>query len=84
VRLSICPDEILDSKDVFVFDTGKKIWVWQGSGASHAEKALWIKVAQPYVRHLQKQSENDDAHPMPISKVVEGNETPAFFKALEA
>lgn len=70
----------LDSNDVFILDTGKAIWVWQGSAASHAEKAMWIKVAQSYVR---EQAEDSNAYLKPISKVVEGNESPAFRKVIE-
>jgi gelsolin len=67
----------LNGNDVFVLDTGKSIWVWRGLGASQAEKAMWIKVAQMYVNQLQ------DAHLTPIATVVEGNENPAFLKALK-
>jgi gelsolin len=72
-----------DSNDVFILDDGKKVWVWEGSGASHAEKAIWLKVAQAYVRSLQEQSDGN-AYLRPISKVVEGNESPAFVRALAA
>ena len=68
----------LKSDDVFVIDLGKAIWVWRGLGASIAEKALWIKVAQMYLNQLQ------DAHLTPIRSVVEGNENTAFLKALDA
>jgi gelsolin len=65
-----------NSNDVFIFDTGKAVWVWKGLGASQAEKAMWIKVAQMYVNQLP------DAHLTPIASVVEGNENSAFLKAL--
>ncbi|KAI1483776.1 actin depolymerizing protein [Daldinia eschscholtzii] len=74
----------LDSSDVFLLDTGSSIWVWQGSGASRAEKAMWIKVAESYIRQLGEESSGNTAYLTPISKVVEGNESPAFIKALEA
>lgn len=76
----------LDSNDVFLLDTSSNIWVWQGSGASKAEKAMWIKVAESYIRQLgeEEESENGITYLSPISKVVEGNESPAFVKALEA
>lgn len=74
----------LDSNDVFLLDTSNTIWIWQGSGASKAEKAMWIKVAESYIRQLGQESEDGKDHLMPISKVVEGNESPAFVKALEA
>ncbi|KAI0850247.1 actin depolymerizing protein [Daldinia vernicosa] len=74
----------LDGNDVFLLDTGSTIWVWQGSGASRTEKAMWIKVAELYIRQLGEESGDSKAYLTPISKVVEGNESPAFIKALEA
>ncbi|KAI0002364.1 putative actin-binding protein Fragmin [Xylariaceae sp. FL0662B] len=74
----------LDSNDVFLLDTGSDIWVWQGTGASRTEKAMWIKVAESYIRQLGDSSDNGEVYLTPISKVVEGNESPAFVRALEA
>ncbi|KAI2635565.1 actin depolymerizing protein [Hypomontagnella submonticulosa] len=74
----------LDSNDVFLLDTGATVWVWQGSEASRTEKAMWIKVAESYVRQLGDESNDEKAYLTPISKVVEGNESPAFTRALEA
>lgn len=76
--------EDLDSNDVFLLDTGRTIWVWQGSGASHKEKAMWLQVVQMYVRRFADTKNSSEAHASPVSKVVEGYESPAFFKALEA
>ncbi|PSR97361.1 hypothetical protein BD289DRAFT_362521 [Coniella lustricola] len=74
----------LDGKDVFILDdAGKHIWVWQGAGASQAEKAVWLKVAQAYVRQLQG-GDDQSAHLTPVAKVVEGNESPAFSRAIAA
>ncbi|GFF80694.1 severin [Aspergillus udagawae] len=72
----------LDGNDVFLCDTGSRIWVWQGSGASRREKALWLKVAQSYIRQIQEDRTNSAAHLVPISNVVQGNESPAFWKAI--
>ncbi|KAI1808683.1 actin depolymerizing protein [Daldinia bambusicola] len=74
----------LDSNDVFLLDTGSTVWVWQGLGASRAEKAMWIRVAESYIRQLGEESGGEAAYLTPISKVVEGNESPAFVRALEA
>lgn len=71
-----------DGNDVFLFDSGNRIWVWQGLEASAKEKALWIKVAQSYVRQLQGQ-EDSEVRLTPISKVTQGRESPAFLKAVE-
>lgn len=73
----------LDGNDIFLLDAGKAVWVWEGQNASKAEQAMWIKVAQSYVRQLQEASEDARAPFTPVAKVVEGNESPAFFKALE-
>lgn len=73
----------LDRNEVFLLDTGNRVWVWQGSGASRAEKAMWIKVAEAYVRHVSDAAESGDTHVSPIAKVVDGNESLAFVKELE-
>ncbi|KAF2100997.1 putative actin-binding protein Fragmin [Rhizodiscina lignyota] len=79
-------NEDLDGNDLFILDTGKAIWVWQGASASTAEKGVWIRVAQAYVRQLQEAEGpgNEGAHLTPISKVTEGSESRAFIKALAA
>ena len=85
----------LDGNDVFLYDIGNRLWVWQGLNASASEKALWIKVAQSYVRQElvpgQQQSgdqaassDDDDAYLIPIAKVLEGHESPAFLRTLDS
>ena len=71
----------LHGDDVFLYDAGSRLWVWQGKDASEREKALWLKVAQAYIRRLQESQADSDAHETPISKVVQGYESPAFLKA---
>lgn len=72
----------LDGNDVFILDDGgKAIWVWQGEGASKAEKAAWLKVAQAYVRQLEG-GEDQSAFLTPIAKVIQGSESPAFLRAI--
>lgn len=73
----------LDSNDVFLLDIGNAIWIWRGSGASKAERAAWLNVAQSYVRQLQERSGNSDANSTPFAAVTEGNESPAFYRAIE-
>ncbi|KAL4864479.1 hypothetical protein BDV12DRAFT_176156 [Aspergillus spectabilis] len=70
-----------DGNDVFLYDVGNRLWVWQGLGASQREKSLWIKVAQAYVRHLQAQE--PDVYMIPISKVVENYESPSFLRTVD-
>ncbi|MBE3045508.1 hypothetical protein IMZ48_23770, partial [Candidatus Bathyarchaeota archaeon] len=75
----------LDGNDVFVLDDeGRTIWVWVGSGASKAERALWLKVAQSYVRRVQASEEDSGAYLSPIAQVHEGHETASFRKAIVA
>ncbi|KAG2012589.1 hypothetical protein GB937_006938 [Aspergillus fischeri] len=72
----------LDGNDVFLCDTGSRLWVWQGSQASKREKALWLNVAQSYIRQIQEARTNPAVHLIPISNVVQGHESPAFWKAI--
>ncbi|KAI0189601.1 hypothetical protein EV127DRAFT_105905 [Xylaria flabelliformis] len=72
----------LESNDIFLLDTGNSVWVWQGSEASRVEKAIWIKVAEAYVRHTNGATATGEAHVLPIAKAVDGNESAAFWRAL--
>ncbi|SPO04182.1 probable actin regulatory proteins (gelsolin/villin family) [Cephalotrichum gorgonifer] len=73
----------LNGDDVFLLDDeGKTIWVWVGSGASKAERALWLKVAQSYVRRVQADGEASEAYLTPIAQVHQGHETASFRKAI--
>ncbi|KAF2645721.1 putative actin-binding protein Fragmin [Massarina eburnea CBS 473.64] len=68
----------LDGNDVFLLDSGRSIWVWEGKGASRAEKKMWLKVMQQYVQERQ------DAAGLSAAKVVQGNEGNGFWMAVEA
>lgn len=70
--------EDLDEDDVFLLDAGKEIWVWEGSGASGAEKKIWLTIAQRYM------GMQPDANKLGISKVKQGNEGQGFWRAVEA
>ncbi|KAK3385863.1 hypothetical protein B0H63DRAFT_473747 [Podospora didyma] len=75
----------LNADDVFLLDdAGKTIWVWEGSRASRAEKAMWLRVAQSYIRKLQSEIDSAGAYVTPVAKVQEGSESPAFLRAVEA
>ncbi|TAQ91331.1 hypothetical protein B7494_g302 [Chlorociboria aeruginascens] len=65
------------SEDVFLFDSGFQIYVWQGDGASRREKALWLKVAESYLQSLE------DSWTTPVATVKEGREGPAFQSVLD-
>ncbi|ORY67232.1 gelsolin [Pseudomassariella vexata] len=73
----------LRGEDVFLLDTGSDIWVWVGLNASKAEKSTWIKVAQMYIRQYAEAPNSAEAFAAPVSKVVQGHESPAFLRALE-
>ncbi|KAK1761524.1 putative actin-binding protein [Echria macrotheca] len=74
----------LDTNDVFLLDDGEKqIWVWEGKKASVAERAMWLKVAQDYIRQLQA-GEKHEPHLLPITYVREGRESVAFRKVIQA
>jgi gelsolin len=74
----------LDSNDVFLLDNeGRSIWVWEGSGASKAERTMWLNVAQTYVRQVSSSGEDSDAYLAPIAKVREGYESMEFERAME-
>lgn len=68
----------LDENDVFLLDVGKSIWVWEGSGASRAERAMWLRITQRYM------GMQPDAMDMSVTKVKQGREGKAFWGAVEA
>ena len=73
----------LDPNDVFLLDdAGQAIWVWEGQGASRAERSQWFRVARAYINWLQ--SSQEDSHLIPLAKVNDGYESKSFFKAIEA
>ena len=61
----------LDSKDVFIVDTGKGCFVWIGSGASENEKKNGLTYAHNYMMKSM--------HPfVPVTCLKEGQETGQF------
>jgi gelsolin len=68
--------EDLHGNDVFILHSGTIVWVWEGKGASRAERAMWHRVVQRYIAHLEDKS-------LPVGKVVQGNEGGAFWSAVE-
>ncbi|KAK3197104.1 hypothetical protein GRF29_1536g621247 [Pseudopithomyces chartarum] len=68
----------LDGNDIFLLDAGRAVWVWEGSGASKAEKAMWLRIVQRYV------TQQGDAAGVSFAKVRQGNEGRAFVAALHA
>lgn len=69
------PKSCLDSKDVFIVDTGKAVYVWIGKGASPDEK----KNAMPHAHNYLMKTK----HPLvPVSCYPEGREAEEFTKAV--
>lgn len=62
----------LDSKDVFIVDTGAEIFAWIGKGASVSEKHKSMQYAQEYLT-----SHNRPPY-LPIARVLEGGENEHF------
>ncbi|CAG5121226.1 unnamed protein product, partial [Candidula unifasciata] len=67
----------LDSKDVFILDTKKSLFVWVGNGTSHGEKKNALQYAHEY---LMKTS-----HPfIPVTCLKEGQKNQEFQAAIAA
>jgi len=63
---------MLDSNDVFLFDTGFEIFVWIGQRASQAERNAGIGQAQNYLKTSGRPVY------LPISKIQEKSQIPTF------
>ncbi|KAI5290788.1 hypothetical protein KEM54_000447 [Ascosphaera aggregata] len=72
----------LDGNDIFVIDTGKTLWAWEGANANRKEKASWLKVASAYARHVLKQTQDPKQMVMPIAKTSQGHENKTFWRAV--
>ena len=66
------PANYLNSKDVFILDTGFHLYIWVGSEASHKEKASGFAYAQKYLVSEKRPLI------MPVTRVAEGKESAAF------
>jgi gelsolin len=71
-----------DSNDVFLLDTGEIVWIWEGQGASNAEKKMWLRVAQGYISQHTEDDGNGAGYATPYAKVNDGWESPAFLRIL--
>jgi gelsolin len=69
-----CYKSSLTSEDVFIFDIGREIYVWIGSGASAGEKKKGMSYADEYLRS------NLDGRPagLPVTQIFEGGENEVF------
>jgi len=68
----------LDSNDVFVFDIGREIFVWIGSGASESESKKAMHYATKYLADFDRPAG------LPVTKFVEGGETGQFNSAFDS
>nr|KAG5705616.1 hypothetical protein BaRGS_034814 [Batillaria attramentaria] len=67
----------LDTKDVFILDTKKEVYVWIGKGTSQGEKKNAMQYAHNYLMKTD--------HPLlPVTCVPEGRETRDFRMAIAA
>jgi hypothetical protein len=64
--------DLLDTNDVFILDLGATIFVWIGKGSNPSERKEGMMSAQRYLQQTGKPMHT------PVSRVVEGAETPAF------
>jgi len=67
---------MLDPNDAFVFDSGMEIWVWIGKGATENEKKKAMVHAQQYL------TKNNRPSFLPITRILQGGENPAFNEAI--
>jgi len=64
--------KMLDTNDVFIFDSGFEIFVWIGQGASKAERSSGIGQAQSYLKTSGRPAY------LPISRIQEKSQIPTF------
>jgi len=68
----------LDTKDVFILDSGIEIFVWVGKGASKEERSKGLAYATDYL------FKNNRPKSMPISRMIEGSENDHFVRSFDA
>ena len=67
---------MLDSKDVFVLDTGSGgVFVWVGKGTMAKEKKGGMRLATTFLEKSHRPIVN-----MPVMRVMEGGETALFIR----
>jgi len=68
---------LLNSNDVFVFDTGVEVFAWVGKGASKNEKKFALQYAQDYI------TKNKRPAWLPITRILEGGENEIWENAFQ-
>jgi gelsolin len=67
---------MLNSNDVFVFDSGSHVFVWVGKEATPKEKIECMVYAQQYL------VKNNRPVYLPITRILDGGENPQFMEAI--
>ncbi|BFZ08113.1 hypothetical protein BsWGS_11152 [Bradybaena similaris] len=67
----------LDSKDVFILDTKKSLFVWVGNGTSHGEKKNALQYAHEYLMKTNHSL-------IPVTCLKEGQKNQEFLAAIAA
>jgi gelsolin len=63
----------LDSKDVFILDSGFSVFVWVGQKTSPAERKTALQYAVDYLKHHERPTA------LPISRILDGGENEVFL-----
>ena len=63
----------LDTDDVFLYDTGFRVWLWIGKGAAQQERISAFPFAQKYLKEYKRPSV------LPITRVNERKEPQEFL-----
>jgi len=69
--------DLLDTKDVFVFDIGMEVFLWIGKGASASERKKGMRYATDYLTKFDRPDST------PISQIYEGGENEVFEGAFD-
>jgi len=69
--------DLLDTKDVFVFDVGMEVFLWIGKGASASERKKGMRYATDYLAKFDRPDST------PISQIYEGGENEVFDGAFD-
>jgi len=67
---------LLDTKAIFIVDTGFEVYAWIGKGANLGEKKHALQFAQEYLTSHSKPPQ------LPVSRIYEGSENDVFEAAL--
>jgi hypothetical protein len=72
---------LFNHDDVMIFDAGFEVFAWIGKGANAAERANGIKYAEDM---LKNDSDKERVKRTPISRVLDGQESPSFKQTINS